>query len=53
MKFMELTKKQVSQFDKWVNKTVADKIDQKVRTKTEATQLVLDIQWSSEYYKIT
>ena len=53
MKFIELTRKQLSQFDKWVNKTVADIIEEKVRTKTEAMQLVLGVQWPSEYYKIT
>jgi hypothetical protein len=53
MKFIELSQKQLDTYDKWINKTVADKIEEKLRAKTEAMQLILGVQWPSEYYEIT
>jgi hypothetical protein len=51
--FMDIPYKQLQTYDKWINKTIADKVEQKLRTNTEAMQLILGVQWPTEYYKIT
>jgi hypothetical protein len=51
MQFVEIKKKKLEEWDKLINRTISNKINEKYRTRTEAMQVILGVEWPSDYYK--